>query len=215
MLREHVPSNARMHYIVSKGGAAPNIVPELAEIEIYARHPFQAELDSIWARILKCAQGAALATETTHEVGIISASSSILPNEPLARLMDKNLRQVGGVVYTPAERAFAEALAKTFPPGAAAQIGSESEVKPIRRPDPNAPNASTDAGDVSWVVPTIGLNTATSVPGTPGHSWQNAACAGSSIGRKGMVNPRRHKQRAGREYRSLIPEGKKPPLDYR
>src|SRR6267142_465178 len=38
------------------------------------------------------------------------------------------------------------------------------------------------------VVPAIGLNTATAVPGTPGHSWQNAACAGSSIGRKGMVN---------------------------
>jgi aminobenzoyl-glutamate utilization protein B len=238
MLREHIPANARVHYVINNGGAAPNVVPEAAELDLYARHPSQPILETIWPRILKCAQGAALATETTHEVSIIGATSSILSNDVLARVMERNLRRVGGITYSPEERSFAEALAKTFPEGSAGQMGSERDIQPIRRSDPNAASASTDAGDVTWVVPTIGVTIATAVPGTPGHSWQNTACAGSSIGRKGMVNAAKvlaltaldlftepgvlaearadfDKQRAGREYRSLIPEGNKPPLTFR
>ncbi len=64
MLREHVPSSARIHYIVSNGGEAPNIVPAQAEIYLYARHPEMSELDGIWQRVTKCADAGALATET-------------------------------------------------------------------------------------------------------------------------------------------------------
>ena len=42
-------------------------------------------------------------------------------------------------------------------------------------------------GDVSWTVPTVGLRTATWVPGTAAHSWQAVAAGGTSIGRKGMM----------------------------
>jgi aminobenzoyl-glutamate utilization protein B len=195
-------------------------------------------LDGIWARIVKCAQGAALATETTMEVDIVSSEYNILSNDPLAKLVDKNLHLVGGIEYTPEERSFAEALIRNMPPGQTRALGSERDVQPIRIPDPNTPSASSDVGDVSWIVPTMGFGTATAVPGTPGHSWQNVACAGSSIGRKGMVNAAKvialsaadlythpelvqearadfEKQRAGKEYRSRIPAGQKPPLDYR
>lgn len=240
MLREHVPSNARIHYTISDGGGAPNVVPETAELYIYARHPLQQELEPIWERVLKCAQGAPIATDTSYKANLIHAYSSILPNDVLAALADKHLRTVGGVEWTAEESALAEALARTFPPGGPRlPIGSQREVRPISRPNPNGPGgASTDVGDVSWVVPTLAFTAATAVPGTPGHSWQNAVCAGSSIGRKGMVNAAKvialsardlltdanllkqarenfEAQRAGQQYRSLLPADAKPALGFR
>lgn len=238
MLREHIPSNTRIHYIITKGGDAVNIVPETAETLLLARHPSMNVLDGIWERVLKCAQAGALATETKLEVELVSSTYNVLGNEPLSKLMDKNLRLVGGLQYTAEEQTFAESLIRTMPAGATRGLGSERMVQAIRQPDPNAPSASSDVGDVSWIVPTIQVTTATAVPGTPGHSWQNVACAGSSIGRKGMVNAAKvialtaidlftqpeqvelakadfAKQREGKEYRSRIPADKKPPLDYR
>jgi aminobenzoyl-glutamate utilization protein B len=237
-LREHIPSNTRVHYIITKGGSAPNIVPELAETYVYARHPSMTTLDGIWARIIKCAQGAALATETTLEIEPVGSVYNILSNDPLAKLVDQNLRKVGGVSYSAEEKKFASELIKTMLPGESGGLGSEEKVQPIRIPDPNQPSASSDVGDVSWLVPTMGFGTATAVPGTPGHSWQNVACAGSTIGRKGMVNAAKvlaltavdlltqpqlvadaradfEKQRAGKEYRSRIPAAQKPPIEYR
>lgn len=237
-LREHIPSNTRIHYIITKGGSAPNIVPELAETYVLARHPSMTTLDGIWARIIKCAQGAAMATETTLEIEPVSSVYNILPNDPLAKLVDRNLHLVGGVSYSAEEKKFAEELIKTMPPGESRGLGSQEKVQPIRIPDPNQASASSDVGDVSWLVPTMGFGTATAVPGTPGHSWQNVACAGSTIGRKGMVNAAKvlaltavdlltqpqlvadaradfEKQTAGKEYKSRIPAGQKPPIDYR
>jgi len=46
---------------------------------------------------------------------------------------------------------------------------------------------STDVGDVSYVVPSVGVETATWVPGTSAHSWQAVACSGNDIGIKGMM----------------------------
>jgi aminobenzoyl-glutamate utilization protein B len=46
---------------------------------------------------------------------------------------------------------------------------------------------STDVGDVSYVVPTVGMEAATWTPGTPAHSWQAVACGGTDIGTKGMM----------------------------
>ena len=238
MMREHIPSNTRIHYIISKGGDAVNIVPALAETTLLARHPSMNVLEGIWDRIQKCAQAGALATETKLEVEFVSSTYNVLPNDPLAKLVDKNLHSVGGLHYTPEEKAFAESLIKTMPPGGRQELGSETQVTPVREPDPNAPSASSDVGDISWQVPTAAFGTATAVAGTPGHSWQNVACAGSSIGRKGMVNAAKvlaltaadlftqpeqvqlakadfQKQLAGKEYRSRIPPDKKAPLDYR
>lgn len=238
MLREHVPSTTRIHYTISKGGASPNVVPDLAETFLYARSPSMTTLDGIWERILKCAQGAALATETKLEVQIVNSDYNILPNTPLANLIYKNFVEVGGMHYSPEERAFAEALVRNLPEGAARKLGSESTVEPVREPDPNEPTGSSDVGDVSWAVPTAGISTATWVPGTPAHSWQAVASGGGRIGQDGMilaakvlaitaadlyVNPQVlreakadfEKRRAGEQYRSRIPADQKPPLNYR
>lgn len=233
-LREHVPDSTRMHYIVTNGGSAPNIVPEFSELFLYARHPSMPVLDQIWDRIIKCAQAGALASETRMEMELIESSYNTLPNDALAALVDKNMRLVGGVKYTREEQAFAEAIRKTLP-DRTRPLGSQESVE---APSEGTGSASTDAGDVSWTVPMAALVTATFVPGVPAHTWQSAACAGMSIGRKGMVvaakslvltavdlytDPRQvaaakasfEKRRAGYEYKSRIPADHQPPLTYR
>jgi aminobenzoyl-glutamate utilization protein B len=97
--------------------------------------------------------------------------------------MDKNLRQVGGVTYTAAERAFAETLRKSLPDDAP-PLSAAAQVEDFAIKEAGG---STDVGDVSWVVPTAGLRTATWVPGTSAHSWQAVAAGGTSIGTKGMI----------------------------
>jgi len=235
LMREHVPESTRLHYIITNGGSAPNVVPDFAEAYYYARHPYMPTLDGIWARVVKCAEAGALATETRMEMEFINSVYNILPNDALAELLDRNLRRVGGVRYSVEEQAFAETLRKTFPTDTALPLGSQEQIQP---PDEGYGSGSTDVGDVSWIVPTAQFTTATYVPGTPGHSWQSTACSGMSIGRKGMVVAAKtlaltavdlftesgrveaarasfNKRRAGHEYRSRIPANQKPPLNYR
>ena len=183
LMREHVPSDTRIHYVITNGGSAPNVVPEFAEAYYYARHNDMRVLDGIWERIVNAARGAALGTDTKMELDVTNAVWNVLPNSYLVGLMQQNLRKVGGYEYTPAERQFAESIRKTL----------EGELPPIESsnsvfaPEPGIGNASTDLGDVSWRVPTVQLTSATWVPGTPAHSWQAVAAGGTSIGAKGMM----------------------------
>ncbi len=184
LMREHVPEDTRIHYVITSGGSAPNVVPDFAEVFLYVRHPSPKEVASIFDRIEKAAQGAAMGTGTTVETEIVHATYNLLPNETLSRRIDANLRAVGGVNYTPEERAFAETLRKSLP-GTLPPLSRASEIAPLRTGGQG--DFSTDVSDVSWVVPTAGLRAATYVPGTPGHSWQAVAATGSSIGAKGMM----------------------------
>jgi aminobenzoyl-glutamate utilization protein B len=185
MMREHVPQETRIHYIITRGGAAPNIVPDFAEAYYYARHPNMPILDGIWERMVKAANGAALGTGTTMELEVTGAVYNTLPNEYLSGVMHANLERVGGFAYTPEEIKFAEDIRKTLtdPPDVA--IGSQENIRPIRTGAVNS--SSTDLADVSWNVPTVSMTGATFVPGVPAHSWQATACAGGTIGVKGMM----------------------------
>jgi aminobenzoyl-glutamate utilization protein B len=237
-LREHVPSSTRIHYVVTKGGAAPNIVPDDAELFLYARHPSMTVLSLIWERILKCAQGAAMATETTVDTRVVSSDYNIINNGPLAERAYRNFAEVGGLTYTAAEREFAEKLQRALPEGTALGLGREHSVQSLERRLEAGGGASTDVGDVSWVVPTIGISAATWVPGTPAHSWYAVAASGMEIGQDGMVlaakvlaitaadllTDAKLREAAksdfatrmkGLHYESKIPAGQKPPLDYR
>lgn len=236
-MREHVPSNTRVHYVISNGGAAVNIVPDTSTLQLMARSPSLTTLDGIWKRIQKIADGAAMMTETTVYTQIDSADANIIANDPLAALAQKSIEEVGGFRYSEDEKHFAEELQKSLPAEARGNLDSTAAVLPLRPIDPNAPSASTDVGDVSWNVPTIGFGAATFVPGVAAHSWQATACAGMSIGQRGMMvaakalaitaadlltTPDAVKaaaadfkaKMAGKTYRSQLPE-QKPPLDYR
>lgn len=185
LMREHVPPETRIHYVITRGGEAPNVVPAFAEAYYYVRHPNREQVKSLWERVTDAARGAALGTGTTVDWEITGGTHDLLPNEALGRLMHANLVRVGGVTYTAEEKAFAGKISATLsdkpvPVETAAAIQA---FRPVLPPS----GGSTDVGDVSWVVPTVGVETATWVPGTPAHSWQAVAAGGTSIGLKGMV----------------------------
>lgn len=231
-LREHVPQETRIHYIISNGGSASNVVPAFAEVTLGARNPDAGTLNAVWERILKCAQAGALATETRMDTELIMNYANIVPNDALTALVARNMKKAGGYQYTPDEEKFAEEIQKTL--GAGRGPGPDQILADTSE---GAGAYSTDVGDISWNVPTIQFITATYPAGTPAHSWQSAACAGTSIGQKGMLvaartlalsamdllrNPNDvdaaktsfDKRRAGREWSTRIQAGAKPPLDY-
>jgi aminobenzoyl-glutamate utilization protein B len=184
MMREHIPSATRIHYVITNGGKAPNVVPDFAEVYYYVRHPNRQYVASIWERVQKAAQGAALATGTTVEEEVIGGVYELLPNDVLAKVMYENMTKVGGVKYDATEMAFAEKISNSQGMGIR-EITSAEKIDPFR--DDASNGGSTDVGDVSWAVPTVACRTATWVPGTPAHSWQAVAAGGTSIGRKGMM----------------------------
>jgi aminobenzoyl-glutamate utilization protein B len=234
LMREHVPDGTRIHYVITSGGGAPNVVPDFAEVYYYVRHKDAKVVLELWDRIQKAADGAAMGTGTTVQTEVVNGVYALLPNETLARAIDGNLRRIGGVTYTAEERAFAEKIRPTLT-GGGKDPGEAAQVKAFAQSDAGG---STDVGDVSWVVPNSGFSTATWVPGTPAHSWQAVAAGGMSIGHKGMVNAAKtiamtvydllttptlvagaraefeRKRGASFVYRPLIGE-RKPPLDYR
>ena len=237
-MREHVPSNTRIHYIISKGGVAPNVVPDLAQIDLIARSPFNTMLKDVWEWIQNIAKGATLMTSTTLDMSGINSYANIVPNDPLAAVAQKNLQEVGGYKMNPDEEKFALELQKTFKMDNVPSLETTNEVEPLRKFDPNEPAASTDVGDVSWNVPTVGFSTATFVPGSAAHTWQATATAGMSIGQQGMIVAAKaialtgldlltdpdlvqaarddfKKQTAGKSYYTAIPADQKPPLNYR
>jgi aminobenzoyl-glutamate utilization protein B len=198
------------------------------------RHPDARVLEEIWNRIVEAAKGAAQGTGTTMKFEVVSGSYNLLPNETLSRLMYNNLKQVGGITYSKEEEAFAKDLQKTL-------SGNVPDLSTVQTIEPFHTGgffpASTDVGDITWVVPTAGLGTATWVPGVPAHSWQ-AVCTGDNIGLKGMINAAKviamtgadifnnpdvavkakeelqKKVGQGFNYSSMIGD-RKPPLDFR
>lgn len=234
MMREHVPQDSRIHYVITQGGLAPNVVPDFAEVFYYVRHPEASGVEEIWARVEDAARGAALGSGTEVEWEVIHGNNPLLVNEALAKMMDEKLREVGGVQYTPAERKFAETIRKTLAANNKT-LESAGEIQPYSR---SLGYGSTDVGDVSYATPTVGVRTATWAPGTSAHSWQAVAASGMSIGFKGTQvaakamtlaaielytnEALREAARAefeaargdGYEYYSLLGD-REPPLDYR
>jgi aminobenzoyl-glutamate utilization protein B len=182
MLREHTTESTRIHYVITNGGDAPNIVPEVAEVYYVVRHANRDEVRAVWNRVIKAAEGSAIGTETTMTYEIIGGTYDRLPNKALATLMHSNMTLVGGVDYTKEELDFAEEVQKTL--GAPKAIATANTIKPMVF---TYGKASADTGDVSWNVPTAAVRTATWVPGTPPHSWQAVAAGGTGIGFKGMI----------------------------
>lgn len=233
MLREHVPDGTRIHYAITDGGRAPNVVPAYAEAYYYVRHANGETVREIFERLDDAARGAALGTGTRVEFEPLGGVHGLLPNDALGRVLDRALRAVGGIDYTATELAFARELQQSLerrPP-----LESAAEVAAYHADGKGL--ASTDVGDVSQVVPTAGLSTATWVPGTPAHSWQAVAASGMSIGQRGALNAAaalamaavelfqhpdlvaeartEFEQRRGEaDYQPLL-QREHPPLDYR
>ena len=186
MMREHIPQETRIHYVITSGGKAPNVVPDFAEVFYYVRHPKRDKVVEIFNRVTKAAEGAAIGTGTTMKYEVIDGTHDLLLNKTLADVMQLNLEAVGGIPYTEAEKEFAKNLQKSFL-GTIPPIEDAQKIFPMKV-DFTAGGGSTDVGDVSYTIPTVGLSTATWVPGTPAHSWQAVSCGTTEIAAKGMIN---------------------------
>ncbi|MDP6374962.1 MAG: amidohydrolase [Pseudomonadales bacterium] len=184
LMREHVPQESRIHYVITDGGDAPNIVPRFAEVYYYVRHPKVEMVKKLFERVVTAAEAGALGTSTRMDYEVMHGNYPVLPNETLAAVVDGHLRALGGISYTDAEREFAEQIRETAGVNTGFALESASEVQPFAL---GQRMGSTDVGDVSWLVPTVGFGTATWVPGTSAHSWQAVAAGGMSIGHKGMM----------------------------
>ena len=184
MMREHVLEDARIHYVITSGGKAPNVVPDYAEVYYYARHNKRDVVMDLFDRMVKAAEGAALGTGTTMDYEIIGGTHELLPNLSLQEMVHNKLLKVGGLQYNEAELSFANTIAKTL-----GQDSADQETAAAIAPYQTTAKAggSTDVGDVSFAVPTVGFGTATWVPGTAAHSWQAVAAGGTTIGNKGMM----------------------------
>ena len=229
-LREHIVPQARIHYVVTNGGVRPNVVPDLAEVWYYVRAPRMDQAQEIFERVKKIAHGAALMSETEHQICGLTGTYELLINEAMARVVDGNLRLIGPPPFTDEDRQFAEKLRQVW--GVA---GDQNLRSGAAGPLANTINkfgavqgpASTDVGDVSWKVPTAGLRVATVARGIPGHSWGFVACCGTPMGSCGALTAakvlaisavelleqpqlivkaqKEHKQRAaGTEYHSVL-----------
>lgn len=234
LMREHTPDLTRIHHVITHGGGgAPNVVPEFAEVYFYIRHPKSETVAKLYPRLLKCAQGAALATETKLEVKYEGGILEIVPNEALSQVVRANLTKLNDITYDAEETKFAVRLQESMEEKAPLE-----SIKRVYNKSGTTGKGSTDVGDVSWVVPTAGFSTVCFVPGSSGHSWQNVAASGTTIGKKGMQlaaktlaatawdlfqDPRTidaakdefKRKLEGKTYKSLMEKDQAPPLDYR
>jgi len=236
LLREHVPANSRIHYVIANGGEAPNVVPEYARVSYYIRSPKREALADLQQWIFDAADAAALGTQTRVEKEIICGYYEKLPNRLLQQLVQDNLEIVGAPVLDERETTFAQELYKTVDQSVPFEL--ISQVQPLRELEKEGSGGSSDVGDVSWVVPNAGFGTATFIPGSAGHSWQNVASGGSTIGTKSAIvagkvfalsvielflNPKlvdqakqefNERRGEGFEYKALLGD-RRPAYDYR
>ena len=198
-MREHMPSDARIHYaMLDGGGIAPNVVQAKAKVRYAIRARQLPELWPLIERVKKIAQGAALMTETTVEFKVISAVSNLLGNEPLEKTMYDAMLRLGPPPFTDEDRDLARKFQATLSPqeieNAFRRVGQKQKDTPLcdaivpldARGAPMM--GSTDVGDVSWVVPTVQARGATYAIGTPGHSWQLTAQGKSNLAHTGMIH---------------------------
>ena len=205
-LREHIVPEARIHYAVTNtGGISPNVVQADAEVLYLLRAPKVQQVDAIYKRVCKIAEGASLMTETELSIEFDKACSNYIPNRSLGKILHDSLLEAGTEEATNDEITYAKELWSTLSDGEKENYldlmkgfgygGNGSELEGKFLSDSISPYVasnevlagSTDVSDVSWVVPTAQLTTATSSLGTPLHTWQMTTQGISSFAHKGML----------------------------
>jgi aminobenzoyl-glutamate utilization protein B len=183
-LREHLFYTERMHYVVTEGGEAPNIVPDKASVWYYIRNT-DDRLEEMYKRVLDCARGAALATGTALDtVTFITAVHQRHSNKGIAEVIQKNMELVGLPQWSDKEQAYAKALQKEL---GEKETGYANKIKPLMQPSSiEVGGASSDVGEVTMVTPTATLNFPGGVPGEIGHHWSTTASGYGSAAWKGL-----------------------------
>ncbi len=198
-LREHIPDGCRIHYIITDGGLAVNIVPGTASVRFAIRAPEMTIMEDMYERLVDIARGAALMTGTKMEHEIKSRYYNVMPNYTLNDLMMENLRSIPAIEYTKEESDFLNAMSASYTEeelerachntlidAGELENGIPKEILKIGRKGLNA-GGSSDIGDVSWITPMSELRTACCPIVVAHHTWQATACFGTSFAVKGMA----------------------------
>ena len=182
MMREHIVPSARMHYYIADGGHAVNVVPDYAKVVFMYRGPSPDNVlkNIVWVKDI--AKGAGLATQTQEKITTLAGFYDLLPNTVLAERITEHLKRHFPIKWTDEEQAFAKSVQREM---GKPQDGMATTVMPT----PNAPEAggSTEVGDVSWNVPTMGSIFSSWPQHVSPHQWGCTACHGMSIGQKAVV----------------------------
>lgn len=201
-MREHVVQETRMHYVIEDGGHEPNVVPPYARSWYYVRAPTRDLVDQYYERVLRIADGADLMAGTTHRVRFLTGVHNGIPNRPLADAIVANMRAIGAPTYSEQELAFAAELGKSIPREqkltglrrsllpdamALADVDIDTRIYDPYGEERKGGGGSSDVADVAWNTPTMQFSTACFIVGAPGHSWQNTASSGASIGVKSSL----------------------------
>ena len=182
--REHIKPSARLHYVIDEAGNVPNVVPAKASVWLWIRDSKRTGVISMEERVRDIVKGAALMAGVEYSIELQAGSYEVLVNEAGATAMQKNLELIGPITYTKDEIEFANQIQKNY--GLEPQ-GIDGEINQLEKQRPDPDGGSTDVGDVSWVVPEVGLVVTTAPAKSPWHSWVVVACGGMSIGHKGML----------------------------
>lgn len=201
-MREHVVQETRIHYVVEEAGHEPNVVPAYARVWYYMRAPTRALVSEYYNWLLEIANAADMMARTTHKVRFLTGVHNGISNPPLAELIVSNMREVGVPTYTNEEYEFARELAKSIPKEQKVTMLSRSTIPNAmdlvdvdicsQIYDPSGDErrgggGSSDVADVAWNTPTQQFSTTMFILGSPGHSWQNVASGGMSIGHKSSI----------------------------
>jgi len=156
---------------------------------------------SLYPRVVKVAEGAALMTETALDIEFDGCCSGLLGNGVLEQAMSEEFERLGPVPFDDEDRARAGPFAGTIGAAEVARTRQTARVPPgdagslhygVVPFEPDADRltmgGSTDVGDVSWVVPTVQCNTAVAALGTPAHSWQMTGQGKLPAAHKGMLH---------------------------
>jgi aminobenzoyl-glutamate utilization protein B len=232
LMREHLPTTARIHYVISQGGEAPNVVPAHAKVWFYVRDADRPSVERHYEWLVRIAEAAAMATQTTHEVTLTTGVHEYNLNRPLQEAMQRNLELVGAPAWSDEEQRFARELQAFLK---LPEKGLDASVKPLAATPDVLKGGSTDAAEVSHLAPTGALTVATAGLGLPWHSWATAASHGLPGASRGSVVAAKvlaatgvdlltdpqllagaqdfFKNKAdGRPYTSPLPVDQKPPL---
>lgn len=238
-MREHIKEDARIHYVITNGGGAPNVVPAEATVWYYIRADQHKDVESYFEWVNDIAKGAALMTRTKVTSQVDTDCHEIIHNQSLAEMLHRNLETIGAPKFNDSERALARRLQQPLLEqfGGQIKLALEESVQPLTEAT-EISKGSTDVGDISWYIPTSGIRTACMAAESPGHSWQNVAAIGSTIGEKGTIVAAKalaisaiellekpdlvtaakadwKNTLNGRKYTSLIPRGQKAPAKIR
>jgi len=186
-MREHVIQEARIHYVITNGGQAPNVVPPDAEVWYFIRSPRRPQVDHIWAWMQDVAKGAALMTQTTMSYKLLCATWELLLNKALMKVGDANAKAIGAPPFAPEDQKFGEEVIKSLGKEAKGETFDTTITPPdLSKTFPNVyvQKGSTDEGNVSWIVPTISFRAAVIAKGTPFHTWQMVCQTGTPTGIK-------------------------------